>query len=48
MPLNCGITVKINDTYYGSIIKTSSGYTTNKMNIYKRWDIDTYLSYNDN
>lgn len=48
MPLDCGINIKINNTYYGSFSRNSSGYFGNKIYLYTYWSLGTYGTYTNN
>ncbi|CAD8189462.1 unnamed protein product [Paramecium octaurelia] len=45
IPIDCGITFKINNTYYGSIYKTTSGVQSNKLKIASIYDYGSKSPY---
>ncbi|CAD8189484.1 unnamed protein product [Paramecium octaurelia] len=45
IPINCGIQFKINNIYYGSIYRNTSGIQTAKFTIFKTQAYDLYLTY---
>ncbi|CAD8183516.1 unnamed protein product [Paramecium octaurelia] len=45
IPINCGIQFKLNNTYYGSIYRNSSGLQTHQLKIFLTKDYGSYLTY---